>query len=46
MYQNPTLNRIGDAEEVILGILEDGDDIDLMYVPPDWGFASDVDIEA
>jgi hypothetical protein len=46
MYENPKLNLLGAAEDVILGLLEDGEDIDGLYVPPPWDFASDLDIEA
>jgi hypothetical protein len=38
MYEIPKLNRVGDAQEVILGMTPSGDDIDTNYVitPLEW----------
>ena len=32
MYESPKLNRVGEAQEVILGVVPSGDDIDMNYV--------------
>jgi len=37
MYEKPALNRVGDAQDVILGIALIGGDVDLTYCPPDPG---------
>ena len=39
MYENPKLNRIGKAEEVILGILQDGADMDYNWIPTPHDYA-------
>ena len=33
MYEKPKLNHVGDAQDVILGIVITGDDMDMNYVP-------------
>jgi hypothetical protein len=33
MYEKPKLNHVGDAQDVILGVIQSGDDIDTNYVP-------------
>ena len=33
MYERPKLNRVGDTEEVILGLASVGDDMDGCWVP-------------
>jgi hypothetical protein len=45
MYENPKLQRLGDADDVILGISEDGEDLDAQYIPPPWDFASNADVQ-
>lgn len=35
MYEKPTLNKVGAAEDVILGSVPFGNDIDMNYVEPD-----------
>ena len=45
MYENPKLNRVGNAEEVILGIAYDGDDVDLNHVSNPFEFAAEIDLE-
>lgn len=39
MYETPKLNRVGEAEEVILGVVPNGSDIDdnLVALPPEFG---------
>ncbi len=32
MYEKPELTRVGEAEEVILGVVSEGYDIDLNYM--------------
>ena len=41
MYENPKLNRIGKAEDVILGVLQDGDDMDSNWIPSPQDYGSD-----
>ncbi len=41
MYETPKLNRVGKAEEVILGFLPSGDDVDSNYVVEQLEFADD-----
>ena len=45
MYESPKLNRVGDAEKVILGIGSVGDDMDGCWVPGPAQFAPDGDFE-
>jgi hypothetical protein len=33
MYEKPKLNHVGDAQDVILGVIPTGDDMDMNYVP-------------
>jgi hypothetical protein len=33
MYEKPKLNRVGDAQDVILGIVPTGSDIDGNWLP-------------
>jgi hypothetical protein len=33
MYEKPELNRVGDAQEVILGFISYGEDMDSNWVP-------------
>jgi hypothetical protein len=42
-YEAPELNTIGNAGEVILGIITNGDDLDQYMVILDFEFASDSD---
>jgi hypothetical protein len=48
MYESPKLNRVGEAEEVILGLASTGDDMDGNWIPDPPLFApeSDLDDEA
>jgi hypothetical protein len=41
MYEKPNLNRVGAVEEVILGFISMGDDIDTHNVPDGMEFAFD-----
>ena len=41
MYENPKLNRIGEIEEVVLGFLATGDDVDGCLVSNPFEFAED-----
>jgi hypothetical protein len=41
MYEKPKLNRVGDAENVILGLLAFGPDLDNTYVDSQDEFALD-----
>jgi hypothetical protein len=34
MYEKPELTRVGEAQDVILGIIATGDDCDMNYMPP------------
>ena len=43
MYENPTLNRVGNAEDVILGIMPTGNDIDTFWVTDGMEYAEEVD---
>jgi hypothetical protein len=45
MYEKPNLNRVGDAQEVILGIGLVGVDLDNSYMPGGNEFAFDGDFE-
>jgi hypothetical protein len=50
MYEKPKLNRVGDAQDVILGIFAGGNDMDATWIPGGMGglqFADDAeDVEA
>jgi hypothetical protein len=41
MYEKPRLNRVGDAEDVILGFMPFGNDLDLNTVNGVQEFADD-----
>lgn len=41
MYERPRLNRVGDAENVVLGIISFGDDLDMTWITGQDEFASD-----
>jgi hypothetical protein len=41
MYEKPKMNRVGDAKDVILGIIPTGDDIDMNDVPGEEEWAYD-----
>jgi len=43
MYEQPKLNKIGNAKDVILGVASNGSDIDGLYVVIDFEFAEDLD---
>jgi len=45
MYEKPKLNRVGEAEEVILGVASIGDDMDGNWIsdPPLFERESDLD---
>jgi hypothetical protein len=45
MYEPPKLNRIGDAEEVILGLASIGDDMDGNWIPDPPLYEPDSDLE-
>jgi hypothetical protein len=45
MYEKPNLNRVGDAQDVILGIALYGADLDVTYMSGQNEFASDDDFE-
>jgi len=41
MYEKPKLNRVGNAEDVILGVCPTGGDMDTNWVPDGQEFATD-----
>ena len=41
MYEKPILNRVGDAQEVILGVFPNGNDMDLNLIYGVQEFADD-----
>jgi len=43
MYERPKLNRVGDVQDVILGAIPYGDDIDGSWIPGCNEFAEDGD---
>jgi hypothetical protein len=45
MYEKPNLNRVGAAQDVILGILEYGADVDYTWMSGQDEFAFDGDFE-
>jgi hypothetical protein len=45
MYENPKLVRVGDVEEVVLGQVANGDDIDTNFFVADFEFAEELDVE-
>jgi len=46
MYENPKLNRVGEIEEVVLGVFAAGDDHDGFYVSNPFEFAPDGELSA
>jgi hypothetical protein len=45
MYEQPKLNPVGDARDVILGIAPSGDDMDGNYVMYPFDFAPEIDAD-
>ena len=45
MYENPKLVRVGDVEEVVLGLVPSGEEIDGNYYVADFEFAEELDVE-
>lgn len=45
MYESPKLNRVGHAEEVILGVYSTGDDMDGAWIPDPAQFAPESDFD-
>jgi hypothetical protein len=43
MYEKPNLNRVGNAQNVILGIMVGAGDLDYTYMDGQDEFAADVD---
>jgi hypothetical protein len=43
MYEKPKLNRVGNAQDVILGLLNMGGDLDTSWMPGQDEFAFDGD---
>jgi hypothetical protein len=43
MYESPKLNRVGEAQDVILGMTPSGGDIDTNFVIEDLEWADDGD---
>jgi hypothetical protein len=43
MYESPKLNRVGDAQEVILGFIPSGGDIDTNWIGSMQEYADDGD---
>jgi len=43
MYERPSLNRVGDVQDVILGVCSTGDDLDGSWMPGGNEFADDGD---
>jgi len=43
MYECPKLNRVGDAQEVVLGFISFGNDLDGSWAGSDQEFANDED---
>ena len=46
MYENPKLVRVGEVEEVVLGVTAGGSDIDGNFDVADFVFAEEVDMES
>jgi len=44
MYERPQLNRVGKAEDVILGLVPTGDDIDGNFVIQNMEYADDENV--
>ena len=45
MYDSPKLNKVGDVQDVVLGIEPSGDDFDGTWVINGFEFAPEEDIE-
>ena len=45
MYEKPNLNRVGEAQEVILGIIQLGTDLDTTWMSGQDEFVFDGDTE-
>jgi hypothetical protein len=45
MYETPKLKRLGQAEEVVLGVSDVGDDLDGCYIPPPFQFAAEEEFD-
>jgi hypothetical protein len=45
MYESPKLNRVGDAQDVILGLVPTGCDLDGTWFAGNFEFAAEVDIQ-
>jgi hypothetical protein len=45
MYESPKLNQVGEARDIVLGLLPTGDDIDANWVEGNFEFAAEEDIE-
>ena len=43
MYERPKLNRVGEAQDVILGAMATGNDIDTLWFPGEQENADDGD---
>lgn len=43
MYESPKLNRVGEVQEVILGFIPSGDDMDMTWVCDNQQYADDGD---
>jgi len=43
MYEKPRLNRVGDAQDVILGLCGTGWDVDTTWMPGGQEYADDGD---
>jgi hypothetical protein len=43
MYEKPELNRVGAAQDVILGMIPTGDDMDMNFMTNEMQFADDGD---
>lgn len=46
MYESPKLNQVGEARDVILGVIQTGFDIDANWLSNDFVFAPEDDIES
>ena len=45
MYEKPELNRVGEAQDVILGVFPTGGDLDLNIIIEDFEYADDGDVD-
>jgi hypothetical protein len=45
MYESPKLNKVGDVQDVVLGISPTGDDIDATWIVADLEFAPEEDTD-